>query len=222
MPTAQRHRAYKGWAMEGPIARWYARNTGKMIDQYRKAARDVAASLPGGGEVLEVAPGPGYFAIELAGLGPYHVVGLDISHAFVRIATANAAGAGVEVEFRLGDAASMPFEPGSFDLVYCRAAFKNFGEPVRALGEMYRVLKPGGRAVVNDLRRDATPGEIDAAVGEMGLGPINAALTRWIFRHSLLKRAYRPEDFRQMASRTPFGTCEVETASIGMDVSFHK
>jgi ubiquinone/menaquinone biosynthesis C-methylase UbiE len=222
MSTTQQRKAYKGWAMEGPIARWYARNTGKMIDQYKKAAQEVAAELPGGGDVLEVAPGPGYFAVELAGLGPYHVVGLDISHAFVRIATDNAARAGVEVEFLQGDAASMPFGSDSFDLVYCRAAFKNFGDPVRALDEMYRVLRPGGRAVVNDLRRDATPGEIDAAVGEMGLGRINAALTRWIFEHSLLKRAYRPEDFRRMASRTPFVTCEVKTASIGMDVSFHK
>jgi ubiquinone/menaquinone biosynthesis C-methylase UbiE len=222
MSTAQRQKAYKGWAMEGPIARWYARNTGKMIDQFRSAAQEVAAGLPGGGRVLEVAPGPGYFAIELARLGPYHVVGLDISHAFVRIATANAARAGVEVEFRQGDAASMPFDSDSFDLVYCRAAFKNFSEPARTLEEMYRVLRPGGRAVVNDLRRDASPDEIAAAVGEMGLGPINAALTKRIFRHSLLKRAYRPEDFRQMASRTPFGTCEVRTASIGMDVTFHK
>jgi ubiquinone/menaquinone biosynthesis C-methylase UbiE len=221
MSTAQQRKPYRGWAMEGPIARWYARNTGKMIDQYRRAAQEVAAGLPGG-DVLEVAPGPGYFAIELAGLGPYHVVGLDISHAFVRIATGNAARAGVEVEFRQGDAASLPFDSDSFDLVYCRAAFKNFGEPVRALGEIYRVLRPGGRAVVNDLRRDATPGEIDAAVGEMGLGRVNAALTKWIFRHSLLERAYRPEDFRRMASQTPFGSCEIRTASIGMDVSFHK
>lgn len=208
--------------MEGPIARWYARNTGKMIDQYRKAAQEVAAELPGGGDVLEVALGPGYFAIELARLGPYHVVGLDISHAFVRIATENAARAGVRAEFRQGDASSMPFGSDSFDFVYCRAAFKNFGEPVRALDEMYRVLRPGGRAVICDLRRDTSPEEIDAAVGEMRLGRLNAALTKWIFKHSLLKRAYRPEDFLRMASQTPFGSCEVKTESIGMDVSFHK
>lgn len=223
MSTAQQQqKAYRGWAMEGPIARWYARNTGKMIDQYRKAARGVADDLPSGGDVLEVAPGPGYFAIALARLGPFRIVGLDISHSFVRMARENAAEAGVEVEFRQGNASSMPFESASFNFVYCRAAFKNFGEPIRAIGEMYRVLRPGGRAVISDLRRDATLGDIDAAVGEMGLGRIGSAMTRWIFKHSLLKRAYRPEDFRLMASRTPFGSCEVETAAIGMDVTFRK
>src|SRR5262245_58304978 len=121
--------------MEGPIARWYDRNTGKMIDQYHKAAHELAAGLPGGGHVLEVAPGPGYFAIALAGLGSFHIVGLDISRSFVQIATENARRAGVSVEFRQGNASSMPFEDNAFDLIYCRAAFKNFADPVGAINE---------------------------------------------------------------------------------------
>ncbi len=134
------------------------------------AAQGVAAQLPSGSHVLEVAPGPGYFAVELAKLGSYHIVGLDISQTFVRIATDNAKRAGVDVEFRQGNASSMPFDSGSFDFVYCRAAFKNFSEPVRAINEMHRVLKPGGKAVIVDLRKDASASEIDAAVAEMGLG----------------------------------------------------
>ena len=220
--TAQQQKAYKGWAMEGLIARWYAQNTGKMLDQYQKAADDVAAGLTSGSRVLEVAPGPGYFAIELARLGSYHIVGLDISHSFVRIATENAKAAGVEVEFRQGNVSSMPFESNSFDFIYCRAAFKNFAEPVEAINEMYRVLKPGGTAVISDLRKDASVGEIIVAVRGMNLGWINSLLTRWIFKHVLLKRAYSPDDFRRMAARTPFGLCAVEPESIGMEVAFRK
>jgi ubiquinone/menaquinone biosynthesis C-methylase UbiE len=220
--TVQQQKAYKGWGMEGLIARWYAQNTGKMLDQYQKAAHDVAAGLTTGNRVLEVAPGPGYFAIELARLGSYRIVGLDISHSFVRIATENAKAAGVEVEFRQGNASSMPFESSAFDFIYCRAAFKNFVEPVEALNEMYRVLKPGGTAVICDLRKDATVGEIIAAVRGMNLGWINSLLTRWIFKHVLLKRAYLPDDFRRMAAQTPFGSCEVKPESIGMEVSFRK
>jgi ubiquinone/menaquinone biosynthesis C-methylase UbiE len=220
--TVQRQKAYKGWGMEGPIARWYAQNTGKMLDQYQKAAHDVAAGLPSGSRVLEVAPGPGYFAIELARLGSFHIVGLDISHSFVRIATENAKAAGVEVEFRQGNASSMPFESNSFDFIYCRAAFKNFAEPIEAINEMHRVLRPGGTAVISDLRKDASLGEINAAVGEMRLDWINSLLTRWTFKHVLLKRAHLPEDFRRMASQTPFGSCEVKPESIGMEVSFRK
>jgi ubiquinone/menaquinone biosynthesis C-methylase UbiE len=182
----------------------------------------VAARLPGASHVLEVAPGPGYFAVELAKLGSYDIVGLDISETFVGMATDYARIAGVLVDFRHGNASAMPFDSGTFDFIYCRAAFKNFSEPVAALGEMHRVLKPGGTALIVDLRKDASASDIDGAVQEMGLGPINSMLTKWIFKHSLIKRAYLEEDFNRMASQTPFARCEIEVASIGMEVSLHK
>lgn len=62
--------------------------------------------------MLEVAPGPGFLAIELAKLGSYHIVGLDVSKSFVRIATENATKAGVEVTFREGDAVLDAFRLG--------------------------------------------------------------------------------------------------------------
>ncbi len=220
--AATASKGYKGLGMEGLIARWYARNTGKNIADFRKAAQKVAMQLPDAADVLEVAPGPGYWAIELARLGSYRIVGLDISKTFVRLATENAAQAGVAVTIRQGNASAMPFEPGSFDFVYCRAAFKNFSDPVEAINEMYRVLKPGGTAVIVDLRRDASPKAIAEAVDGMELGRINSLLTRWIFEHSLLPRAYSPDDFRHMASQTPFRTCDIECDLIGQEVSLHK
>src|SRR4051812_1633021 len=102
--TARRPKAYRGMGMEGPIAHWYARNTGKMAAEFEGAARGVAETLRPGAEVLEVAPGPGYFAVELARLGDFRVVGLDVSESFVRIATEHARLAGVEVEFLRGNA----------------------------------------------------------------------------------------------------------------------
>jgi len=59
----------------------------------------------------------------------------------------------------------MPFADNSFDFVLCRAAFKNFTEPLRALTEMHRVLDFGGRAMIIDLRRDASMESIERAVG---------------------------------------------------------
>ena len=98
---------YKGFPMEGILAAWYAKITGKTLGEFRGDASRVAAQLQAGDRVLEIAPGPGYLAIELAKLGRYRIMGLDISHAFVRIATENAARAGVSVDFRLGDAAAL-------------------------------------------------------------------------------------------------------------------
>ena len=98
MTEARRWR-FKGPEMEGPIARWYARvrGTKSQLDAYREQARLLTNGLPDGTRVLEVAPGPGYLAIEMARLGGFHVTGLDISHTFVEIASDNALKAGVAV-----------------------------------------------------------------------------------------------------------------------------
>ena len=134
--------------------------------------------------VLEVAPGPGYFAIELAKLGNYQITGLDISKTFVGMARASAAKAGVRVDFRRGNASNMPFGNESFDFLLCRAAFKNFSEPHCALEEIHRVLKPGGQALIIDLRRDTSKESINQAVNDMNLGTVNGILTKLAFRFS--------------------------------------
>ncbi len=115
--TTASAKAYKGMGMEGPIAKWYATNTRKALDQFKALARRVSSELAPGSSVLEVAPGPGYFAIELAKLGDYRVTGLDISKTFVEIANRNAKEAGADVDFRQGNASRMPFESESFHYI---------------------------------------------------------------------------------------------------------
>jgi ubiquinone/menaquinone biosynthesis C-methylase UbiE len=178
----------------------------------------VSGQVPRGGSVLEVAPGPGYLAIELARRGNCQVVGLDISHSFVEIATQNAKNAGVSASFRQGDAAAMPFDDDAFDFIVCRAAFKNFTRPVPALNEMFRVLKPGGRAVIIDLSKDASLADINAAVNSMRLGVVNSAITKLVFKHMLLKRAYRQEDLQRMTHESRFGLCQIRMDGIGLEV----
>src|SRR5262249_56910076 len=118
-------KAYKGIGMEGAIATWYTKNTGRDLGRFTKMARRVAERARPGSHVLEVAPGPGYLAIELARRG-YSVTALDISKSFVQMASENAARAGVAIDVRHGNAAKMPFADASFDFVVCMAAFKNF------------------------------------------------------------------------------------------------
>src|SRR5579871_1412421 len=139
--------------MEGRTARWYAklRGTERQRRAWRAQASELTQGLPSGARVLEIAPGPGYLAVEIARLGRFAVTGLDISRSFVEIARENAREAGVAVDFRQGDAVAMPFDAGAFDFIVCQAAFKNFAEPLRALDEMHRVLRAGGTAVIHDL-----------------------------------------------------------------------
>ena len=213
---------YKGMAMEGAIATWYANNTRSDARGYRRCAESVAARTPAGGAVLEVAPGPGYLAIELAKLGPYKVTGLDISHSFVRIARANARQAGVEVDFRHGNASAMPFPDDSFDFVVCRAAFKNFADPVGALNEVHRVLKPGGQASIYDLRPDASREAIDAEVDGMGMSWLNRVFTKLTFRFMLLKTAYSREALERMVAQSRFGRGRILDDGIGFDLRLEK
>jgi ubiquinone/menaquinone biosynthesis C-methylase UbiE len=219
MSQAVSAKAYKGFGMEGFTARWYASLTHKALDEFKALALRVAAQIPAGSDVLEVAPGPGYFAIELAKRGAYRITGLDISHTFVEIARENAARDGVAVDFRQGNAASMPFTNESFDFLLCRAAFKNFTQPVQALEEMYRVLKPGGRALIIDLRRDASRQSVAAAVDDMGLGTVNRFITKLTFRFMLLKRAYTRKGFEHFVSRTKFSPVEITEDRIGLELS---
>jgi ubiquinone/menaquinone biosynthesis C-methylase UbiE len=221
--AAKTSKGYKGIGMEGFIATWYAKITAKNIEGFRQEAKQISERVPQGGAVLEVAPGPGYLAIELAKLGKQNVTGLDISKKFVEIARAKALESGVAVDFRQGDVAHMPFGDNGFDFVTCRAAFKNFAEPVQALNEIYRVLKPGGKASIVDLRGNVTKEALDKHVTEeLHLTGLNLLLTKWIFRTTLIKRAYTTEQFRAFVAQSHFKTCEIREDAIGLEVMLEK
>ncbi len=214
-------KAYKGIAMEGVIATWYAKNTrqGRGFDVLAKRVSEI---VPAGGRVLEVAPGPGFLSVEIAKMGKYQVSGVDISQTFVEIERANAKEAGVEIDFRQGDAANLPFEGASFDFVICTAAFKNFTCPVQALSEMYRVLRSQGKALVIDLRRDASRVEVNREVEKMGLNWINTLVTKWTFSQVLLKSAYTEQQIREFLFEARIPKSRLQSSGIGFEIWIEK
>ncbi|HVB86685.1 MAG TPA: class I SAM-dependent methyltransferase [Candidatus Dormibacteraeota bacterium] len=218
----QAAKGYKGMGMEGGIARWYAKLTRKSLPEFEALAQRMAANLSPGARVLEVAPGPGYFAIELAKLGKFEITGLDISNTFVEIARRNAQQQHVTVDFQQGNASQMPFADASFDLIVCRAAFKNFSEPVRALAEMRRVLRPGGKALIIDLRRDTPQREIDNYIDAMDTGSLNTIFMKWTFRFMLLKRAYTREEFEKMIAESGWQKYNIGEAPVGFEITLEK
>jgi ubiquinone/menaquinone biosynthesis C-methylase UbiE len=208
--------------MEGALAKWYAGLTKKSMTDFTALAQRVAGEISPGNSVLEVAPGPGYFAIELAKLGDYRVTGLDISQTFVEIARANAASAKVQAHFQRGDASQMPFDEGRFDYVVCRAAFKNFSRPQAALQEMFRVLKPGGRALIIDMRRDASPESMKHAARSLKAGTFNRMFVYLTFRFMLVRRAYTKAEFQKMIAQTGFRRVEIREELIGLEILMEK
>jgi ubiquinone/menaquinone biosynthesis C-methylase UbiE len=208
--------------MEGAVARWYDRSSRKDAQRFRDLAARLRAVSPQGGDVLEVAPGPGFLAIEMAKSGAYRVAGLDVSRTMVELARGNAAEAGIDVDFRQGNASAMPFADESFDLLACSAAFKNFSEPHKALEEMYRVLRPGGTALVLDLRKDATMPEIRNYFQAIGLSTVERWMTLAAFRFMLLKRAYTPAQLEAMLTDIPFRSKEIRLVDIGIELWLQK
>lgn len=100
------------------------------------------------GDTLEVAIGTG---LNL-GLYPPEVrlTGIDLSPVMLEIARSRASKGGVQAELREGDAHDLPFADGTFDSVVCTFSLCNIPDEGRALAEMSRVLKPGGRLVLVD------------------------------------------------------------------------
>ena len=97
---------------------------------------------------LELGCGTGFFLLNLKQAGVLdagHVT--DISAGMVDVARANARMLGFEVEGRVADAESIPYPDGTFDLVVGHAVLHHIPDVERALREVIRVLKPGGRFV---------------------------------------------------------------------------
>ena len=209
--------------MEGLTARWYTRlrGTPSQLALYRDQAAQLTAGLADGAAVLEVAPGPGFHAIEVARLGRFPVTGLDISRTMVDIARENATSAGVSVDFRHGDASAMPFADGSFDVIVCQAAFKNFRQPVSALDAMHRVLRPGGLAVIQDMHKEATTAEIDREVRRQELGTVNGFIVRRVLA-ALRNRAHSTAQFERLAAESRFGSCAIRAEGIEIEVRLRK
>jgi ubiquinone/menaquinone biosynthesis C-methylase UbiE len=215
-------RGYKGIGMEGRIATWYAKNTANDLAEFQALAECLAKALHPGSRILEVAPGPGYLAIEIAKRGQYAITGLDISKTFVEIATANARRASIKVDFRHGNASAMPFADGTFDFIVCRAAFKNFSRPVEAMSEMRRVLRPRGRALIIDLRKDASLDDISAYIKDANVGWANSLIYKVTFRYLLIPRAYSKRQFIEMAASSGFGAPEISESGIGFEITLRK
>lgn len=87
---------------------------------------------------------------------------------------------------------------------------------------MRRVLRPGGRAVIIDLRKDTPKEEIDAHVDRMNVGKLNAAFIKLSFRTMLLKRAYARQDFERLVVQSGFERSEIADAPVGFEVTLGK
>lgn len=127
------------------------------IGHYESTANEVApvarhvlalADVQPGERVLDLATGTGNAALLAASLGAT-VTGLDAAPRLIEVARTRAAQSGADISFVVGDAQSLPFEDGSFEVVLSVFGIIFAADAARAFAEMIRVLTPGGRAVLS-------------------------------------------------------------------------
>ncbi|EIW81690.1 UbiE family methyltransferase [Coniophora puteana RWD-64-598 SS2] len=150
--------------------------------QWRTAENSAAYLLPHlkpDMRILDVGCGPGTITMGLAKYVPQgSVVGVDYAEDVVLRAQENLAAEAAKgtdgvnlknVEFRTADVFALPFEDGAFDVVHVHQVLMHVGDPVRALRELRRVVRPGGGLLA------AREGDIDA----MSWWPALPALEEW-------------------------------------------
>lgn len=102
--------------------------------------------------VLDVASGTGATALSIAKNFECSVVGIDLSKKLVKKSKSKISWSFIyeKLEFLTGDAETLPFKDSSFNVVLCECAFNLFPDKKRVLGEIYRVLKSGGKFLLAD------------------------------------------------------------------------
>lgn len=137
--------------------------TAEIFDEFAKGMRDkgwngvteMISSGIHGGDILEIGPGPGYVGLELAKqVNPRTFTGCEISPAMIRIAEKNAKEYGIAARYVQGNGMNMPLPDVSFDCVISNGSMHEWENPVEVFDEIYRVLRPGGRYCITDMRRD--------------------------------------------------------------------
>jgi len=112
------------------------------------------------GLALEIGPGPGYRGLEwLKKTESTMLLAVEISPEMTKIAERNAREYGLEgrVKYVKGDAHQIPFDDNTFDGVFTNGSLHEWSQPIRVFDEVYRVLKPGAKCFISDMRRDMNP-----------------------------------------------------------------
>ncbi|MEH7609838.1 class I SAM-dependent methyltransferase [Gottfriedia acidiceleris] len=215
-------RKKKDVGIYGYTAKWYDKNSRKSrMTQMQEYATDIQSLVQEGAKILEVAPGPGYLSIELAKIG-FDVTGVELSPDFVNIEKNNAKEANVLVNFKEGNASNLPCDDNTFDFIICSAAFKNFMDPVKALKEMYRVLKPGGTSLIIDMNFNVTAQDIEGEIRKTGMTGFDKYFVKFAFKTFLKKGAYTKENFEMFLNETEFKNYNIKQEGISLYVYLYK
>jgi len=165
------------------------------------------------GHALELGPGPGYVGLEwLKNTTGTTLTGVDISPDMVALARENAAAYGLadRTEYVISSGNDIPFDASAFDAAFTTGSMHEWAEPKATFEELWRILRPGGRLFISDLRRDMN------------------RLIRWLIsinaKPDVMRRgfatsvnaAYTPKELRELIADTSLRYCVVKGNPVGL------
>ena len=165
------------------------------------------------GCALEIGPGPGYLGLEwLKHTTGTTLKGLDISPDMIAVAERNAKEYGLlsRVEYVHSSGSKIPFDDHTFEAVFTNGSLHEWTDPRSTFDELWRVLKPGGKVFISDLRRDM-------------LAPVRWFL--WVNTRpkeirpgliSSINAAYTPDELKELIKGTKLEDCTVSSNLIGV------
>ncbi|MGD8719517.1 MAG: methyltransferase domain-containing protein [Candidatus Zixiibacteriota bacterium] len=165
------------------------------------------------GHALELGPGPGYVGLEwLKKTAGTTLTGVDISPDMVALARENAAAYGFadRTEYVVSSGNDIPFDSGTFDAAFTTGSMHEWAEAEATFEELWRVLRPGGRLFISDLRRDMN------------------RLIRWFISinakpdvmrqgfNTSVNASYTPKELRELIAGTSLRGCVVTGNPVGL------
>jgi ubiquinone/menaquinone biosynthesis C-methylase UbiE len=179
-------------------ARGYDKLSGFLFGRlFQAIAADIASETPPGSRILEAGCGPGHLSIRLARDHQLDVTGIDLDPSMIARARANAERSAWNQwrppRFDVGNAAAMTFGGASFDLVVSTLSMHHWSDAPAGLAEVARVLRPGGKALIWDLKAGSVPFHTHAPdparhVHASPLRIVSNTPWRWPWRLSFLQR----------------------------------
>ncbi len=132
------------YSKQWPIAKPY----------FKSLAKKALKLKPDANEIVDIGTGPGFIAIQLAKLTGKKIKAVDLAPNMLLKAKVLAAKEGVQIEFVEADCGALPFEDSSIELVVSNSLIHMLDDVLPFLIELKRVVRPGGKALIQDFRRD--------------------------------------------------------------------
>ncbi|HEY3421706.1 MAG TPA: class I SAM-dependent methyltransferase [Methanocellaceae archaeon] len=203
-----------------PLSRVYSLVTlsGIIKDFYSTVANQVLGHL-GSGRVLDVGTGPGRLPLIIASKNKYiRVTGVDLSPDMVKIASKKAAKKGLEnLDFKVGNASSLPFREGEFDLVISTLSFHHWKGPEAALEEIHRVLREGGEAWIFDM-----PRRMDAETLNYLKQRYGFMASYFLYLHGFTEPFYDEISLKEIAESSSFNRYELNYKGLAYRLKLFK